>query len=44
MDQATRLRARRGFRDLKQAKNDTTRLYDRRRMRPEDSPTFKVAY
>ncbi len=22
----------------------TTRLYDRRRMRPEDSPTFKVAY
>jgi integrase len=22
----------------------TTRLYDRRRTRPEDSPTFKVAY
>ncbi len=22
----------------------TTRLYDRRRMRPEDSPAFKVAY
>jgi len=22
----------------------TTRLYDRRKMRPEDSPTFKVAY
>ena len=22
----------------------TTRLYDHRRMRPEDSPTFKVAY
>ena len=22
----------------------TTRLYDRRRMRPEDSPTFKVSY
>lgn len=22
----------------------TTRLYDRRKMRPEDSPTFKVRY
>ena len=22
----------------------TTRIYDRRRMRPEDSPTFKVSY
>ena len=22
----------------------TTRIYDRRKMRPEDSPTFKVAY
>jgi site-specific recombinase XerD len=22
----------------------TTRIYDRRRSRPEDSPTFKVAY
>lgn len=22
----------------------TTRLYDRRRTRPEDSPTFRVAY
>ena len=22
----------------------TTRLYDRRRSRPEDSPTFRVAY
>jgi integrase/recombinase XerD len=22
----------------------TTRIYDHRRMRPEDSPTFKVAY
>jgi integrase/recombinase XerD len=22
----------------------TTRIYDRRRMRPEDSPTFKLAY
>jgi integrase len=22
----------------------TTRLYDRRKTRPEDSPTFKVAY
>ena len=22
----------------------TTRLYDRRKMRPEDSPTFKVTY
>jgi hypothetical protein len=23
---------------------DTTRIYDHRRTRPEDSPTFKVAY
>ena len=22
----------------------TTRIYDRRKMRPEDSPTFKVSY
>jgi integrase/recombinase XerD len=22
----------------------TTRIYDRRKMKPEDSPTFKVAY
>ncbi len=22
----------------------TTRLYDRRKMRPEDSPTFRVSY
>jgi len=29
---------------LGHANISTTRIYDRRRMRPEDSPTFKVAY
>ena len=29
---------------LGHANISTTRLYDRRRMRPEDSPTFKVSY
>jgi hypothetical protein len=29
---------------LGHANVSTTRLYDRRKMRPEDSPTFKVAY
>ncbi len=29
---------------LGHANISTTRLYDRRKMRPEDSPTFKVAY
>ena len=29
---------------LGQANIGTTRLYDRRRSRPEDSPTFKVRY
>jgi hypothetical protein len=29
---------------LGQANVSTTRLYDRRRSRPEDSPTFRVAY
>jgi hypothetical protein len=24
--------------------NRTARIYDRRQMRPEDSPTFKVSY
>jgi site-specific recombinase XerD len=29
---------------LGHAKTDTTRLYDKRKSRPEDSPTFKVEY
>ena len=29
---------------LGHANVSTTRLYDRRRSRPEDSPTFRVAY
>ena len=29
---------------LGHANISTTRLYDRRRSRPEDSPTFKVSY
>ena len=29
---------------LGQASVATTRLYDKRKSRPEDSPTFKVAY
>jgi integrase/recombinase XerD len=29
---------------LGHANMSTTRLYDRRRSRPEDSPTFRVAY
>jgi site-specific recombinase XerD len=29
---------------LGHANISTTRLYDRRKMRPEDSPTFKVSY
>ena len=29
---------------LGHANVSTTRIYDRRKMRPEDSPTFKVAY
>ena len=29
---------------LGDANVSTTRLYDRRRSRPEDSPTFRVAY
>ena len=29
---------------LGHANISTTRLYDRRRMKPEDSPTFKVSY
>ncbi len=29
---------------LGHANISTTRLYDRRKTRPEDSPTFKVAY
>lgn len=29
---------------LGHANISTTRLYDRRKSRPEDSPTFKVAY
>jgi integrase/recombinase XerD len=29
---------------LAHAKIGTTRIYDHRRTRPEDSPTFKVAY
>jgi integrase/recombinase XerD len=29
---------------LGQANISTTRIYDQRRTRPEDSPTFKVAY
>ena len=29
---------------LEHANISTTRLYDRRKTRPEDSPTFKVAY
>ena len=29
---------------LGHANISTTRLYDRRKMRPEDSPTFKVGY
>jgi hypothetical protein len=29
---------------LRQANFATTRIYDRREMRPENSPTFKVSY
>lgn len=29
---------------LGHANISATRIYDRRRMQPEDSPTFKVAY
>ena len=29
---------------LGHANVSTTRIYDRRKMRPEDSPTFKVTY
>jgi integrase/recombinase XerD len=29
---------------LGHASISTTRLYDRRKMKPEDSPTFKVSY
>ncbi|PAW70528.1 MAG: integrase [Opitutia bacterium Tous-C5TDCM] len=29
---------------LGHASISTTRLYDRRKMKPEDSPTFKISY
>jgi integrase/recombinase XerD len=29
---------------LRKANIATTRIYDRRKMKPEDSPTFKVSY
>jgi hypothetical protein len=38
------LRANAATNELEHARISTTRLYDRRKSRPEDSPSFKAAY